>query len=47
QIREQHLQLASDLGLDGESLLDDRLKELEQLVSGVRLVREVSVRVRV
>ena len=46
-IRSQHLALARDLGLDGESLLSERLHELEQLVAGVRLVREVSVRVRV
>ena len=46
-IRSQHLRLASDLGLDGAALLQDLLHELEQLVAGVRLVREVSVRVRV
>ncbi len=46
-IRDQHYTLASDLGLDGEALLEERLHELEQLVAGVRLVREVSVRVRV
>ncbi|NNC77050.1 MAG: bifunctional aspartate kinase/diaminopimelate decarboxylase [Woeseiaceae bacterium] len=47
EIREQHLQLAADLGLDGESLLQESLHELEQLFAGVRLVREISVRVRV
>ena len=46
-IRDQHYALATALGLDGESILDERLHELEQLVAGVRLVREVSVRVRV
>jgi diaminopimelate decarboxylase/aspartate kinase len=46
-IREQHYQLAEGLGVDGPALLDDTLHELEQLVAGVRLVREVSVRVRV
>ena len=46
-IRRQHFALAADLGLDGEALLGDTLHELEQLVAGVRLVREVSVRVRV
>lgn len=46
-IREQHYKLASDLQVDGKKLLDDTLHELEQLVAGVRLVREVSVRVRV
>ncbi|MDJ0794946.1 MAG: bifunctional aspartate kinase/diaminopimelate decarboxylase [Woeseiaceae bacterium] len=46
-IREQHYALADGLGLDGPALLEERLHELEQLVAGVRLVREVSVRVRV
>ena len=46
-IRTQHFTLADDLGLDGKALLGDTLHELEQLVAGVRLVREVSVRVRV
>ena len=46
-IREQHYALADDLGLDGGALLGESLQQLEQLVAGVRLVREVSVRVRV
>ena len=46
-IRTQHYELAESLGLDGPGLLDDTLHELEQLVAGIRLVREVSVRVRV
>jgi diaminopimelate decarboxylase/aspartate kinase len=46
-IREQHERLAADLGLDSEALLGAALLELEQLVAGIRLVREVSVRVRV
>ena len=46
-IRERHLSLAKDLGLDGEALLAERLHELEQLFAGVRLIKEVSVRVRV
>ncbi len=46
-IRNQHYELADALDLDGPALLDDILHELEQLVAGVRLVREVSVRVRV
>ncbi len=46
-IRKQHYELAESLGLDGEALLEERLHELEQLVAGVRLVKEVSVRVRV
>ena len=47
EIRKQHYDLAEALGLDGPALLDSRLHELEQLLAGVRLVREVSVRVRV
>jgi diaminopimelate decarboxylase/aspartate kinase len=46
-IRAQHYQLAESLELDGPSMLDETLHELEQLVAGVRLVKEVSVRVRV
>ena len=46
-IRKQHYDLADTLGLDGPALLGDILHELQQLVAGVRLVREVSVRVRV
>jgi len=46
-IREQHYALAKALGLDGPALLDETLRELEQLAAGVRLIREVSVRVRV
>lgn len=47
QIREQHYELAIALGVDGPALLDESLYELEQLIAGVRLIREVSVRVRV
>ena len=47
QIRHQHFELARELGLDGAGLLQERMHELEQLIAGVRLVREVSVRVRV
>jgi len=47
EIRSQHYELAEALGLDGPSMFDDTLHELDQLVAGVRLVREVSVRVRV
>lgn len=46
-IRVQHYELASALGLDGTALLEETMHELEQLVAGVRLVKEVSVRVRV
>ncbi len=44
-IRQRHLALAGDLGLDGERLLGGNLGELEQILAGVRLVREVSPRV--
>lgn len=47
RIRQQHLALANELALDGQALLGDLLQELQQLLAGVRLVREVSVRVRV
>ena len=47
QIRRQHFDLAEALDLDGSAVLGDRLHELEQLVAGVRLVKEISVRVRV
>jgi bifunctional diaminopimelate decarboxylase / aspartate kinase len=46
-IRKQHYDLAQALELDGPALLGERMHELEQLVAGVRLVKEVSVRVRV
>jgi len=46
-IRAQHYELATALGLDGPSLLEETLHQLDQLVAGVRLVKEVSVRVRV
>ena len=47
QIRAQHYALADALGLDGHALLEDSLQQLDQLVAGVRLIKEVSVRVRV
>ena len=46
-LKQQHYALAESLGLDGPILLDGPLQELEQLIAGVRLVHEVSVRVRV
>jgi diaminopimelate decarboxylase/aspartate kinase len=46
-LKQQHYDLADVLGLDGPSLLDGALGELEQLLAGVRLVHEASVRVRV
>ena len=47
QIREQHVELAAALGLGSGFTLDDLFAELSQLVAGIRLVREVSVPVRV
>jgi len=46
-LRQKHYDLAAALELDGAALLDDSLYQLEQLIAGVRLVKEVSVRVRV
>ena len=46
-IRARHYELAGNLGVDGPALIDAELHELDQLVAGARLVREVSVRVRV
>ena len=46
-LKRLHYELAGSLALDGPALLDEALQELEQLIAGVRLVREVSVRVRV
>ncbi len=47
EIRQRHYDLARELEIDGPALLDDYLQELDQLIAGIRLVREVSVRVRV
>jgi len=47
EIRKQHFALADELDVDCAPFLDEILQQLEQLVAGVRLVREVSVRVRV
>ncbi len=46
-LERQHHDLADALGVDGPLLLDEALHELGQLISGARLVREISVRVRV
>ncbi len=45
-LREKHLQLAADLGVDGASLLSGYFHELEQLLDGIALVGEASARVR-
>lgn len=46
-LMQKHYELADALGLDGPALLDTALQELSQLIAGVGLVREVSLRVRV
>jgi hypothetical protein len=45
-LRQQHYSLAEELGLDGPALLEGSLQELERLVAGIRLEREVSPRIR-
>ncbi|MDP6675834.1 MAG: bifunctional aspartate kinase/diaminopimelate decarboxylase, partial [Gammaproteobacteria bacterium] len=42
-----HIQLAADLGIDGQALLKGYMGELEQLLAGIRLIREISPRVHV
>lgn len=44
-IADAHHVLAGDLGVDGPALVATEVAELEQLLSGIRLVREVSPRV--
>jgi diaminopimelate decarboxylase/aspartate kinase len=45
-VRDQHLKLAADLGVDGLALLEDAFAELSQLLAGVHLIGEVSPRVQ-
>jgi bifunctional diaminopimelate decarboxylase / aspartate kinase len=45
-LREKHLQLAADLGVDGASLLSGYFHELEQLLDGIALIGEASARVQ-
>jgi len=42
-----HFDLAGELGLDGETLLAEYTGEMQQLLAGIRLVREISPRVHV
>ncbi len=42
-----HARLASELGLDATELLGDDLGDLEQMLAGIRLIREVSPRIQV
>jgi diaminopimelate decarboxylase/aspartate kinase len=44
-LKQQHYALADALQLDGPALLDDYLQEVERLVAGILLVREVSPRI--
>ena len=44
-LQHQHYELADMLELDGHDILDDSFAELEQLIAGIGLVREVSARV--
>jgi len=43
---ELHLSLARDLGLDGRAILETEFNQINQLVAGIRLVGEVSPRVK-
>ena len=44
KIKEKHLALAQDLGVDGAALLTPYFKELSRIAVGAKLVREVSPR---
>ena len=46
-LRTRHCDLASSLGLDGESLLAPYFAEMQQIAAGVQLIHEVSPRVHV
>ena len=39
--------VAAELGIDGDALLGEYVAELQQLLAGIRLVREISPRVKV
>lgn len=45
-IRELHLHLAAELQVDGEKELGGYFRELEQLLAGIHLIREVSPRIQ-
>ena len=47
EIRRVHLDLAKNLGIDGDALLADDFRELNRILAGVNLVREVSPRLHV
>ena len=46
KLQERHFALADELGLDGPQLLTQRIEELEQLIAGIRLIREISPRLQ-
>jgi len=46
EIMAVHTDLVAELGVDGAGLLDEPGGELQQLLAGIRLVREISPRVR-
>ena len=45
-LRDQHYRLADDLGVAGQALLEPIVQELERLLAGVRLIQEISPRLR-
>ena len=45
-LKELHYQLAGNLGVDGPRELGEYFNELEQLVAGVHLIREISPRIQ-
>jgi len=46
EIKGLHFRLAAELGVDGPAVLDGYFTELEQLIAGVHLIREVSPRIQ-
>jgi diaminopimelate decarboxylase/aspartate kinase len=46
EIKALHYRLATELGVDGPAVLDVYFTELEQLIAGVHLIREVSPRIQ-
>ena len=46
EIRDQHLELAEDLGVDADQLLGDEFSELEQLARGISLIQEAGYHVQ-
>ncbi len=45
-IKALHFNLATELGVDGPAVLSEYFTELEQLIAGVHLIREVSPRIQ-